>query len=153
MQAQNMTCRLLTRLLFCQSHSHKSVTHFSAWCFGETTVNLMTVITLGMSMKFLNSLALKGILETKPTMSWSKSFRFNWECLQICWVWSSSSRKWDFCLQLCDGISCHGMLWEILWAAMFKDSIVRIENIRNLSRRQLISIVNNFKMYCSVKTL
>lgn len=33
-----------------------------------------------------------------------------------------------FWLQLCDGISCHGMLWQILWTAMFKDSIVKTEN-------------------------
>lgn len=120
--------QLLTRLLFCHCRFHKCSTHFSAWSFSVTMhVSSMTVITLGMSMKFLTSLAIKAILETKPTMSRSKSFRFNWERLPVCWVWNSSSRKWDFWLELCDGISCHGMLWQLLWTAMFKDSIVKIE--------------------------
>lgn len=78
------------------------------------------------------SLAIKGVLETKLSMSCSKSFSFNWERLPICGVWSSSSRKWDFWLQLCDGISFHGMLWQIVLTAMFKDSIVKIKKLRNM---------------------
>lgn len=42
-----------------------------------STTNSIIVICLGMSIKFLTSLAIRGILETKSTMSSSKSFTFN----------------------------------------------------------------------------
>lgn len=147
-------CRYKTRhawtlnkaFLFCHCHSPKWFTYFSDWSFSAIVpANSMTVIALGMSMKCLTSLAIKCIFETKPTMSWSKSFRFNcW----ICWVWSSYRRKCDFWLQLCDGISCHGMLGQILWTAMFIHLIVKIEKkMRNMGREQFISIVKDVKIY------
>lgn len=144
---------LLTRLLFCNRLSHKCSTDFSAWCFIETTVNSMAAITLGMSMKFLTSSVIKASLKQKPTVSWSKKASDLIE--NVCQSAECEVARVEngiFCLQLCDGISCHGMLWQILWTAMFKDLIVKIGNIRNMSREQLISIEKDGGMYFGVKT-